>query len=106
MLIADAFQSRVLRDEAGKQVALRCRKTEANPAMLSCAESASVSVHDAQFVVRKRYSDLQPLAGGAYGLVATAADTGPDGIVKRVAIKKMPRAFKRHAAHTTRSRAT
>ena len=70
--------------------------------MLSCAESASVSVHDAQFVVRKRYSDLQPLAGGAYGLVATAADTGPDGIVKRVAIKKMPRAFKRHAAHTTR----
>ena len=70
--------------------------------MLSYTEAACVSVHDAQFVVRKRYSDLHPLAGGAYGLVASAADTAPDGLVKRVAIKKMPRAFKRHRAHTKR----
>eukprot|EP00937_MAST-01D_sp_MAST-1D-sp2_P007900 g7900.t1 len=67
--------------------------------MLTAGQSHTYRVCDAQFTVRDRYRDLEPVGGGAFGLVVAAQDLCTR---KRVAIKKIPRAFQQHGSHTTR----
>ena len=67
--------------------------------MLQASELRDVLVSDATFTVRRCYTDLKPLAGGAFGLVAAGTDARSGA---RVAIKKLPRAFRRQLSSTTR----